>query len=58
MNAEEAVIHYEELGVLDSDNFKMLEPLCRKEISISNRSLYVFKVAVSPKWRKYLTKQK
>jgi len=55
MNAEEAVMHYHETGKLDTENFKMLEPICREEISISNRSLYVFKVQVSPKWRKYLT---
>jgi len=55
MNAEEAVMHYHENNKLDTENFKMLEPICREEISISNRSLYVFKVAVSPKWRKYLT---
>tara|TARA_Y100000361_G_scaffold109129_1_gene99043 strand:+ start:381 stop:1421 length:1041 start_codon:yes stop_codon:yes gene_type:complete len=58
MNAEEAVIHFDKIGKLDSENFKMLEPICREEISISNRSLYVFKVQVSPKWRKYLTKKK
>ena len=58
MNAEEAVIHYHENGKLDSENFKMLEPICREEISITNRSLYVFKVQVSPKWRKYLTNKK
>ena len=57
MNAEEAVIHFDRIGKLDSDNFKMLEPICREEISITNRSLYVFKVQVSPKWRKYLTKK-
>ncbi len=55
MNAEEAVIHYHDRGKLDTENFKILEPICREEISITNRSLYVFKVAVNPKWRKYLT---
>ena len=55
MNAEEAVMHFDKHGKLDSENFKMLEPICREEIHISNRSLYVFKVQVSPKWRKYLT---
>ena len=54
MCAEEAVIHYDKLGKLDSENFKMLEPICREEITIHNRSLYVFRVAVNPKWRKYL----
>ena len=57
MNAEEAVIHFDKIGKLDSENFKMLEPICREEIHISNRSLYVFKVQVNPKWRKYLIKK-
>ena len=57
-NAEQAIQYFEHHGVLDSRNFKMLEPLCREEISISNRELYSFTVQVKPEWRKYLKKQK
>ena len=56
-NAEQAIQYFEHHGVLDSRNFKMLEPLCREEISINNRELYSFKVQVKPEWRKYLKKQ-
>ncbi len=56
-NAEQAIQYFEHHGVLDSRNFKMLEPLCREEISISNRELYSFTVQVKPEWRKYLKKQ-
>lgn len=56
-NAEQAIQYFEQHGVLDSRNFKMLEPLCREEIHISNRELYSFTVQVKPEWRKYLKKQ-
>lgn len=57
-NAEEAILHFDETNQLDSENFKILEPLCRKEIDISNRALYVFKVGLNSKWKKYLTTNK
>ena len=57
-NAEQAITYFEQHGVLDSRNFKMLEPLCREEINLHNRELYSFTVQVKPEWRKYLKKQK
>jgi hypothetical protein len=54
MSAEEAILHFEKEGTLDSHNFKMLEPTCRKEIDIYNRALYTFTVQVKPEYRKYL----
>ena len=57
-NAEQAIQYFHNRGELRSVDFKMLEPLCRKEISIHNRELYSFKVQVKPEWRKYLKKEK
>lgn len=58
MSAEEAILHFEKEDRLDSHNFKMLEPICRKEIDIYNRELYTFTVQVKPEYRKYLTCKK
>ena len=58
MNAEDALKHFEEKGKMDYKNFKILEPLCRKEININNRELYSFTVQIKPEYRKYLTKTK
>ena len=54
LSAEQAIKHFEEKGVLDSRCFRALEVECRKEISISNRELYTFKVQVKPEYRKYM----
>ena len=54
MTAEEAIKHFEQEGVLDSRCFRALEVECRKEIVISNRELYTFKVQVKPEYRKYM----
>jgi len=54
MSAEEAIKHFENEGKLDSRCFRALEVECRKEISISNRELYTFKVQVKPEYRKYM----
>lgn len=51
---EQAIEYFEEKGLLDSKCFKTLEPLCRKEIQIYNRSMYTFTVQVKPEYRKYL----
>jgi hypothetical protein len=53
-NAEEAIKHFEEIGVLDSRCFRALEVKCREEIQIHNRELYTFKVQVKPEYRKYM----
>ena len=54
MNAEDAIKHFEQEGILDSRCFRALEVECRKEIVISNRELYTFKVQVKPEYRKYM----
>ena len=54
MSAEEAFKYFEKEGKLDSRCFRALEVECRKEISISNRELYTFKVQVKPEYRKYM----
>ena len=54
MNAEEAILHFEGKGVLNSKVFKYFEPICRQEISISNREMYTFTVQVKPEYRKLL----
>jgi len=54
INAEQAIKYFEEKDILDSRCFRALEVECRKEISISNRELYTFKVQVKPEYRKYM----
>jgi len=54
MTAEQAIKHFEQEGTLDSRCFRALEVECRKEINISNRELYTFKVQVKPEYRKYM----
>jgi hypothetical protein len=58
MNAEHAIKYFEEKGKMDAKNFKILEPLCRQEISIHNRELYSFTVQLKPEYRKYLKTEK
>ena len=53
-SAEEMIQHLEETECLDTESFRYLEPIVRKEISINNRELYTFKVAVKEEYRKYL----
>ena len=48
------IISLEEKNLLDAKNFRILEPLCRKEINIHNRNLYNFIVQVKPEYKKYL----
>ena len=52
--AEEMITYLEENKLLDKITFRYLEPICRKEISIHNRELYVFKVNVKKEYLKYL----
>ena len=54
LEAQDLIIKLEEDGLLDSKAFKYLEPICRKEIKIYNRDLYVFNVSVKPKYKQYL----
>ena len=53
-NAEQAIKYFEDKNMLDSRCFRALEVECRKEIHISNRELYTFKVQVKPEYRKYM----
>jgi len=54
LNAEQAIKHFEDRGMLDSRCFRALEVKCRQEIQIHNRELYTFKVQVKPEYRKYM----
>ena len=54
LNAEQAIKHFEDKGLLDSRCFRALEVKCRQEIQIHNRELYTFKVQVKPEYRKYM----
>jgi ribosomal protein L25 (general stress protein Ctc) len=52
-SAHDMILWLEVNEKLDSISFKYLEPIVRKEIHISNRDLYVFKVQVKPEYLKY-----
>jgi len=54
MSAQDMILKLEKEEKLDSISFKYLEPIVRKEISIDNRDLYVFKVNVKSEYKKYL----
>tara|TARA_R100001509_G_scaffold42057_1_gene22636 strand:+ start:6207 stop:7235 length:1029 start_codon:yes stop_codon:yes gene_type:complete len=53
-NAESMIQWMEEEGHLNKISFKYLEPIVRKDITIHNRELYVFKVSVKKEYQKYL----
>jgi len=53
-SAQDMIHWLEEEGKLDTTTFRYLEPIVRKEISIDNRDLYTFKVAVKKEYQKYL----
>lgn len=57
MNAENMIEWLDERELLNTESFRYLEPIVRKEITIHNRALYVFKVEVKPEYRKYLKKR-
>ena len=57
-SAEDMIKHLEEQECLDAESFRYLEPIVRKDISINNRELYTFKVAVKEEYRKYLKVKK
>ena len=52
-SAENMIEYLENNDTLTAEGFKYLEPYARKEISIHNRGLYVFKVQVKQKYRKF-----
>ena len=55
----QGMIHWlEENDKLCSTTFRYLEPIVRREISINNRDLYTFKVAVKKEYQQYLIKEK
>ena len=54
MDALEMIQYLEEKEKLNLINFKYLEPIVRKQISIDNRELYTFKVELKPEYKKYL----
>lgn len=54
-SAQDMILWLEKNDKLDSVSFRYLEPSVRREISISNRDLYVFQVSVKKEYQKYLT---
>jgi hypothetical protein len=57
-SAQGMILWLEENGKLCNTTFRYLEPIVRKEISINNRDLYTFKVAVKKEYQQYLIKEK
>ena len=55
-SAQDMILWLEKKELLDTIGFRYLEPIVRKEISIHNRDLYTFKVAVKKEYQKYLKK--
>jgi hypothetical protein len=55
---QDMILWLEEQEKLCRITFRYLEPLVRKEISIHNRDLYTFKVAVKKEYQQYLKKTK
>ena len=53
-SAQDMILWLEEEDKLDKVSFKYLEPIVRREISIHNRDLYTFKVAVKKEYQQYL----
>ena len=53
-SAQDMILWLEEQDKLDKVTFKYLEPIVRREISIHNRDLYTFQVAVKKEYQKYL----
>lgn len=54
MTAEQFIKDHDEDETLTPEGFKFAEPQCRKDIYISNRELYTFKVEIKPEYQKYL----
>ena len=57
-DAQDMVLWLEQQELLNTKNFRYLEPIIRRDIRIENRDLYVFQVAVKKQYRKYLKNEK
>jgi hypothetical protein len=53
-SAQDMILWLEENNKLCRTTFRYLEPIVRREISIHNRDLYTFQVAVKKEYQKYL----
>jgi len=53
-SAQDMILWLEKEEKLCKTTFRYLEPIVRKEISIHNRDLYTFKVAVKKEYQQYL----
>jgi hypothetical protein len=53
-SAQDMIHWLEEEDRLCKTTFRYLEPIVRREISIHNRDLYTFKVAVKKEYQQYL----
>lgn len=53
-SAQDMILQLEKSNKLSNESFRYLEKVVRKDIRISNRDLYVFKVSVKPEYKKYL----
>mgnify|MGYP003117337469 CR=1 FL=1 len=53
-SAQQMILYLEKEEKLNKTYFRYLEPIVRKEITIHNRDLYTFKVAVKKEYQKYL----
>jgi len=57
-SAQDMILWLERKEKLDTTTFRYLEPIVRRDISIHNRDLYTFKVAVKKEYQKYLKHEK
>ena len=57
-SAQDMILWLEENKKLCKTTFRYLEPIVRREITIHNRDLYTFQVAVKKEYQQYLKKQK
>ena len=48
------ILSLEQKNMLDKENFRYLEPIVRKEVTIQNRELYTFRVEVKPEYKKLI----
>lgn len=55
-SALEMIQHLEKSNELNTESFKYLEPIVRKEVRIDNRDLYVFRVEIKQEYKKFLKK--
>jgi hypothetical protein len=54
LSAQDMILWLEKKEYLNTVSFRYLEPIVRREISIFNRDLYTFKVAVKKEYQQYL----